>query len=82
MMLSPAVVGNFRTLLYQPQIGLFNDAVGGPGDTALPTSINLKREAFAKWRTGYASAYAVNLFVTIDGLAAIYVKALNRVKQR
>ena len=55
---------------------------GGPGDTTLLTSINLKREAFEKWRTGYASAYAVILFVTIYGLASIYVKALNRVKQR
>lgn len=183
MMLSPAVVGNFWTFLYQPQIGLFNYAVafvtgadpasfsmiadvrlapwaliivdtwmwtpfvmliclaglrsipesiyeaaecdraspwrqfwtltipmvlpflmlavlfrgienfkmfdlvvqltgGGPGDTTLLTSINLKREAFEKWRTGYASAYAVILFVTIYGLASIYVKALNRVKQR
>src|SRR5499427_4591158 len=27
MMLSPAVVGNFWTLLFQPQIGLFNSAV-------------------------------------------------------
>lgn len=183
MMLSPAVVGNFWTFLYQPQIGLFNYAVsfftgldptsfsmiadvrlapwalvivdtwmwtpfvmliclaglrsipssiyeaaecdraspwrqfwtitipmvlpflmlavlfrgienfkmfdlvvqltgGGPGDTTLLTSINLKREAFEKWRTGYASAYAVILFVSIYGLASIYVKALNRVKQR
>jgi multiple sugar transport system permease protein len=183
MMLSPAVVGNFWTFLYQPQIGLFNYAVGfllgrdpssfsmigevslspwaivivdtwmwtpfvmliclaglrsipdsiyeaaecdraskwrqfwtitipmvlpflmlavlfrgienfkmfdlvvqltggGPGDTTLLTSINLKREAFEKWRTGYASAYAVILFVTIYGLASIYVKALNKVKQR
>ena len=183
MMLSPAVVGNFWTFLYQPQIGLFNYAValftgvdpssftmigsvdlapwaivivdtwmwtpfvmliclaglrsipdsiyeaaecdrasgwrqfwtitipmvlpflmlavlfrgienfkmfdlvtlltgGGPGDTTLVTSINLKREAFEKWRTGYSSAYAVILFVTIYGLASIYVKALNKVKQR
>jgi multiple sugar transport system permease protein len=183
MMLSPAVVGNFWTFLYQPQIGLFNYAVafvtgadpgsfsmigdqrlapwaliivdtwmwtpfvmliclaglrsipayiyeaaevdraskwrqfwtitipmvlpflmlavlfrgienfkmfdmvvlltgGGPGDTTLLTSIDLKREAFEKWRTGYASAYAVILFVTIYGLASIYVKALNKVKQR
>ena len=28
MMLSPAVVGNFWTFLYQPQIGLFNYVVG------------------------------------------------------
>jgi len=183
MMLSPAVVGNFWTFLYQPQIGLFNYAVGfltgadpstfsmigdvalapwaiiivdtwmwtpfvmliclaglrsipdsiyeaaecdraskwrqfwtitipmvlpflmlavlfrgienfkmfdlvvqltggGPGSTTELTSINLKREAFEKWRTGYASAYAVILFVTVFGLASIYVKALKRVKRR
>lgn len=183
MMLSPAVVGNFWTFLYQPQIGLFNYAIGfltgadpssfsmigdvalapwsivivdtwmwtpfvmliclaglrsipdniyeaaecdraskfrqfwtitiplilpflmlavlfrgienfkmfdlvvqltggGPGSLTELTSINLKREAFEKWRTGYASAYAVILFVTVFGLASIYVKALNRVKER
>ncbi|MCE2524043.1 MAG: sugar ABC transporter permease [Rhodobacteraceae bacterium] len=183
MMLSPAVVGNFWTFLYQPQIGLFNYAIafltgtdptsftmigdvalapwsivivdtwmwtpfvmliclaglrsipdsiyeaaecdraskwrqfwtitvplvlpflmlavlfrgienfkmfdlvvqltgGGPGSTTELTSVNLKREAFEKWRTGYASAYAVILFVTVFGLASIYVKALNRVKER
>ncbi|GAW34042.1 trehalose transport system permease protein SugA [Roseovarius sp. A-2] len=183
MMLSPAVVGNFWTFLYQPQIGLFNHAVafftgvdpasfsmigdvhlapwaiviadtwmwtpfvmliclaglrsipasiyeaaecdraskwrqfwtitvpmvlpflmlavlfrgienfkmfdlvvqltgGGPGNTTTLTSIDLKREAFERWRTGYASAYAVILFVTVFGLASIYVKALNKVKER
>jgi len=55
---------------------------GGPGSTTELTSINLKREAFEKWRTGYASAYAVILFVTIFGIASIYVKALKRVKDR
>ena len=183
MMLSPAVVGNFWTFLYQPQIGLFNYAIafltgtdhtsfsmigdvalapwsivivdtwmwtpfvmliclaglrsipdaiyeaaecdraskwrqfwtitvplvlpflmlavlfrgienfkmfdlvvqltgGGPGSTTELTSVNLKREAFEKWRTGYSSAYAVILFVTVFGLASIYVKALNKVKER
>lgn len=183
MMLSPAVVGNFWTLLYQPQLGLFNSIVGffsgadptsfsmigdvhlapwsivivdtwmwtpfvmliclaglrsipdsiyeaaecdrasrwrqfwtitvpmvlpflmlavlfrgienfkmfdlvvqltggGPGNITTLTSIELKREAFEKWRTGYSSAYAVILFVTVFGLASIYVKALNRVKDR
>lgn len=55
---------------------------GGPGSTTEVTSINLKREAFEKWRTGYASAYAIILFVTVFGLASIYVKALNKVKER
>jgi len=173
MMLSPAVVGNFWTFLYQPQIGLFNYVVGfalgidpssfqmigdvrlapwsivivdvwmwtpyvmliclaeaaevdraskwrqfwsitlpmampfimlavlfrgienfkmfdmvnlltngGPGSTTELASITLKREAFEKWTTGYSSAFAVILFVTIFGLANIYVKALNRVRQR
>lgn len=183
MMLSPAVVGNFWTFLYQPQIGLFNYAVafftgadpssfdmlgsvnlapwaivivdtwmwtpfvmliclaglrsipdyiyeaanidraskwrqfwtitvpmvlpflmlavlfrsienfkmfdlvvqltgGGPGSTTELASVNLKREAFEKWRTGYSSAFAIILFVTVFGLASIYVKALNKVKQR
>lgn len=183
MMLSPAVVGNFWTFLYQPQIGLFNYAVsfftgvdpssfqmigdvhlapwaivivdtwmwtpyvmliclaglrsvpdyiyeaaevdraskwrqfwsitipmvlpflmlavlfraienfkmfdlvveltsGGPGSITELASINLKREAFEKWRTGYSSAFAIILFVTIFGAANIYVKALNAVKRR
>jgi multiple sugar transport system permease protein len=55
---------------------------GGPGSTTEVASITLKRAAFESWRTGYASALAVILFVTVFGLANIYVKALNRVKQR
>jgi multiple sugar transport system permease protein len=55
---------------------------GGPGSTTELASITLKREAFEKWRTGYSSAFAIILFVTVFGLANIYVKALNRVKGR
>ena len=50
---------------------------GGPGSTTELASINLKREAFEKWRTGFSSAFAVILFVTVFGLGNIYVKALN-----
>ncbi|WP_108660905.1 carbohydrate ABC transporter permease [Acuticoccus kandeliae] len=53
---------------------------GGPGSTTELASINLKREAFEKWRTGFSSAFAVILFVTVFGLANIYVRALNKVK--
>ena len=53
---------------------------GGPGSTTELASINLKREAFEKWRTGYSSAFAIILFVTVFGLGNIYVKALNKVK--
>ena len=55
---------------------------GGPGSTTELVSITLKRSAFEKWRTGYSSALAIILFVTVFGAANIYVKALNRVKQR
>ncbi len=55
---------------------------GGPGSTTEVASITLKRAAFESWRTGYSSAFAIILFVTVFGLANIYVKALNKVKQR
>ncbi len=55
---------------------------GGPGSTTEVASITLKREAFESWATGRASAFAMILFVAVFGLANIYVKALNRVKQR
>ena len=55
---------------------------GGPGSVTEVASITLKREAFESWRTGPSSAFAIVLFVAVFGLANIYVKALNRVKQR
>jgi multiple sugar transport system permease protein len=55
---------------------------GGPGSTTELASITLKRQAFEAYRTGYSSAFAIILFVTVFGLANIYVKALNKVKQR
>ncbi len=55
---------------------------GGPGSATELASIYLKREAFEKWRTGYSAALAVILFVTVFGVANIYVKVLNRVKER
>ena len=55
---------------------------GGPGSATELASITLKREAFEKWRTGYSSAFAIILFVSVFGLANIYVKALNHIKNR
>jgi len=55
---------------------------GGPGSATELVSITLKRAAFEKWETGYASALAVILFVTVFGAANIYVKLLNKVKQQ
>jgi multiple sugar transport system permease protein len=55
---------------------------GGPGSVTELASIALKREAFEKWRTGFASAFAIILFVSIYGLSLVAVRFLERVKQR
>lgn len=55
---------------------------GGLGSITELTSIELQHAAFENWRTGYASAYAMILFVTVFGLASIYVKSLDRVEAR
>ena len=55
---------------------------GGPGSATELASIQLKREAFEKWKTGYSSAFAVILFVTIFGFGNVYVKVMNKIKER
>ena len=55
---------------------------GGPGSATELASLQLKREAFEKWKTGYSSAYAVILFVTIFGFGNVYVKVMNKIKDR
>jgi multiple sugar transport system permease protein len=55
---------------------------GGPGSVTELASIHLKREAFEKWRTGYSSAFAMILFVSIYGLSLLAVRFLDKVKQR
>ena len=53
---------------------------GGPGSTTELAAITLKRQAFESWRTGYSSALAIILFVSIYGLASVLVRSLDRVK--
>jgi multiple sugar transport system permease protein len=55
---------------------------GGPGSITELASINLKRQAFESWRTGYSAAFAVILFVTVFGAANVLVRVLNRVRDR
>src|SRR5258706_14415144 len=55
---------------------------GGPGSTTEGGSITLKREAFEKCRPGYSSPLRIILFVAVSASANIWVKALNRVKNR
>ena len=63
--------------------GVSSPAAGRASITEL-ASINLKREAFEKWRTGiFLPPTAVILFVTdLRPGTSIYVKALNKVKAR
>ena len=55
---------------------------GGPGSLTETVSITLKRAAFEKWQTGWSSALAIILFLTVFGAANIYVKVLNKVRER
>lgn len=61
---------------------VFELTSGGPGTSTELASLALKREAFEMWRTGYASAFAIVLFVVVLGASNVYVKFLNRVKAR
>jgi ABC-type sugar transport systems, permease components len=54
---------------------------GGPGSVRNRVD-HAKARRIREWQTGYSSALAIILFVTVFGAANIYVKALNRVKQR
>src|ERR671924_1918695 len=47
---------------------------GGPGSLTETVSITLKRAAVEKRQTGWASALAIILFLTVFGAANIYVK--------
>ena len=73
----------FRSIENFKMFDLVNQLTnGGPGSVTELASINLKREAFEKWRTGYASAFAIILFVSIYGMSNVLVRYLERVKQR
>jgi multiple sugar transport system permease protein len=73
----------FRSIENFKMFDLVNNLTnGGPGSITEVASIKLEREAFQKWRTGYSSALAIIMFVTVYGLSMIAVRYLDRVKQR
>ena len=71
MMLSPAVVGNFWTFLYQPQIGLFNYAVGFVTG-ADPASFSMIGDvALAPWSIIIVDTWMWTPFVMLICLAGL-----------
>jgi multiple sugar transport system permease protein len=73
----------FRSIENFKMFDLVNNLTnGGPGSVTEVASISLEREAFEKWRTGYASAFAIILFVAIYGMSLVTVRFLDKVKQR
>ncbi|MEO1530755.1 MAG: sugar ABC transporter permease, partial [Pseudomonadota bacterium] len=71
MMLSPAVVGNFWTFLYQPQIGLFNYAVAFLTG-ADPTSFSMIGDvALAPWSIIIVDTWMWTPFVMLICLAGL-----------
>ncbi len=71
MMLSPAVVGNFWTFLYQPQIGLFNYVVtfftgGDPASFSMIGDVHL-----APWAIVIADTWMWTPFVMLLSLAGL-----------
>jgi multiple sugar transport system permease protein len=56
---------------------------GGPGDTTELVSVDLYRLAFqGQYNTGKSSALAYIVLVIITGVSNIYVRYLNRLKER
>ena len=71
MMLSPAVVGNFWTFLYQPQIGLFNYAVAF-FTGADPTSFSMIGDvSLAPWAIVIVDTWMWTPFVMLICLAGL-----------
>src|SRR6201984_255471 len=71
MMLSPAVVGNFWTFLFQPQIGLFNYIVGffsgvDPGSFQMIGDVNLAPWTIVLVDTGMVTPYV--MLICLRGL--------------
>ena len=71
MMLSPAVVGNFWTFLYQPQIGLFNYAVGYLTGTDPSAFSMIGDVALAPWAIVIVDTWMWTPFVMLICLAGL-----------
>ena len=55
---------------------------GGPGTATELISIKLYNMAFPQWQTGKSCALAYILLIMIIGISNIYIKYLNKAKER
>lgn len=55
---------------------------GGPGTVTETVSMNLYRIAFARFKTGQASAFGYIVLIMIIALSSIYINYLNKARER
>ena len=73
----------FRTMENFKQFDMiFTMTGGGPGITTEVNAIKLYRMAFQQWDTGKSCAFAYIMLVMVIGISNIYIKYLNKAKQR
>ncbi len=73
----------FRTMENFKQFDMiFTMTGGGPGITTEVNAIKLYRMAFQQWDTGESCAFAYIMLVMVVGISNIYIKYLNRIKER
>ncbi len=73
----------FRTMENFKQFDMiFTMTGGGPGIATEVNAIRLYRMAFQQWDTGQSCAFAYIMLVMVIGISNIYIKYLNKVKER
>jgi multiple sugar transport system permease protein len=73
----------FRTMENFKQFDMiFTLTGGGPGSATEVNAIKLYRMAFQQWDTGKSCAFAYIMLVMVIGISNIYIKYLNKIKER
>lgn len=73
----------FRTMENFKQFDMiFTMTGGGPGIATEVNAIKLYRLAFQQWDTGKSCAFAYIILIMIIGISNIYIKYLNKIKER
>jgi len=73
----------FRTMENFKQFDMiFTMTGGGPGIATEVNAIKLYRMAFQQWNTGESCAFAYIMLIMVVGISNIYIKYLNKAKER